>query len=287
LVIRILREGKALGLKSVVFTGGEPLIELNLINYVSEAHKLGVRSTIFTAGFLQEQTCAKKIAELAQAGLQQVNVSLYSTDPNVNARITRKPESMRLSQNVLKAAIHNRLVAEVHFVPMSPNIEHLEDIAAWAEDNGISTLSILKYVPQGRGRIARDTLTPAPTDVRRLRERIEKIIVKHPKLKIHVGPSFSFLGLSKPTPCESGFSALSIRSDGSVFPCDAFKGILDSQFLKNGSTRFDITKYSLADVWHSCPYLCAVRGFINDHTEPGAIRCADGCVSQTIYQKAV
>jgi MoaA/NifB/PqqE/SkfB family radical SAM enzyme len=287
LVVRVLREAKALGLRSVVFTGGEPLIEFNLTNYVTEAHKLGIRSTIFTAGFLQEQTCTKKITELAQAGLQQVNVSLYSTDPNVNAQITRKPESMRRSQNVLEAAIHNGLVAEVHFVPMSPNIEHLEGVAAWAEGSGVSTLSILKYVPQGRGRIARDTLAPASTDEHRLRERIEKIIVKHTKLKIHVGPSFGFLGLSQPTPCESGFSALSIRSDGLVFPCDAFKGIVDSQFLKNGSTRFDITKHSLADVWRSCPYLCAVRNFIDGHTAPGAIRCADGCVSQIIYQKAV
>jgi MoaA/NifB/PqqE/SkfB family radical SAM enzyme len=287
LVIRILREAKVLGLKSVVFTGGEPLIELNLVRYVSEAHKLNVRSTIFTAGFLQEQACAKKIAELAQTGLQQVNVSLYSIDPDVNASITRKLDSLRLSQNVLRAAVHNRLIAEIHFVPMSPNIEHLEGVAAWAEDNGVSTLSILKYVPQGRGRIARDTLAPAPTDEHRLRERIEKAIVKHPKLKIHVGPSLGFLGLSQPSPCESGFSTLSIRSDGLVFPCDAFKGIADAQFLKNSSTRLDITNHPLSDVWRSCPYLCATRKFINEHTAPGTIRCADGCVSQLIYQKAV
>ena len=286
LVTRILREGKALGLKSVVFTGGEPLIEFNLTSYVSEAHKLGVRTTIFTAGFLQEQTCAKKIAELAHAGLQQVNVSLYSIDPNVNALITRKPESMRHSQNVLKAAVHNRLVSEIHFVPMSPNIEHLEGVAEWAEAYGVTTLSILKYVPQGRGRVARDVLAPAPTDELRLRARIEAIIVKHPKLKVHVGPSFGFLGLAQPNPCESGISALSVRSDGLVFPCDAFKGIVDSQFLKNGAVRLDIAKHSLAEIWRSCPYLCATRNFINQHTEPGTIRCASGCVSQTIYEKA-
>jgi MoaA/NifB/PqqE/SkfB family radical SAM enzyme len=82
-----------------------------------------------------------------------LNVSLYSTDPIANARITRKPESLRHSLNVLKAAVHNRLVSEIHFVPTSSNIEHLEGVAAWAEDNGVSTLSVLKYVPQGRGRI--------------------------------------------------------------------------------------------------------------------------------------
>ncbi len=286
LVVRILREGKALGLQSVVYTGGEPLIELNLASYLAEARTMGIRTTIFTAGYLQEQSCANKIAELARAGLQQVNVSLYSTDPNVNALITRKPESLRHSQNALKSAVQNQLETEVHFVPMAPNIEHLEGVAAWAEVNGVSTLSILKYVPQGRGRVARDILAPAPTDERRLRDRIERIIVKHHKLKIHVGPSFGFLGLSQATPCESGFSTLSIRSDGMVFPCDAFKGIVDSQFLNNGSVRLDIAKHSLDEIWRSCPYLCAVRDFINEHTEPGRTRCADGCVSQIIYQSA-
>jgi MoaA/NifB/PqqE/SkfB family radical SAM enzyme len=285
LVLRLLREGKVLGLESAIFTGGEPLIETNLMTYVLEAKKLDIKTTIFTAGFLQEETITKKISELAEAGLKQVNVSLYSTDANTNAQITRKLESLKRSQAVLNAAVKNRLVTEIHFVPMAPNIEHLEEVALWAEENGISRLSILKYVPQGRGRIIYDTLAPAPTDEQRLGERVRLLIPKHPKLKIHVGPSFGFLGLSQPTSCESGFSALSVRSDGMVFPCDAFKGINDEHFLKNGASRLDLFKHSLTEVWDSCPYLCAARNFINKCTKPDATRCAQGCVSQSIYRQ--
>jgi len=286
-VVRVLREARLLGLESVIFTGGEPLIEPNLTTYVAEAEKLGIRSTVFTAGVLQEHIRTARIAELVRAGLRQVNVSLYSIDPNVNALITRKRESLRLSQSVLKAALRAGLIAEVHFVPMAPNIDHLEHVADWAAAAGVTALSILKYVAQGRGRIARDGLAPAPTDERRLRERVQCLIAKHPKLQIHVGPSFGFLGLSKPTPCESGFSSLSIRSDGMVFPCDAFKGIIDHHFLKNGSVRLNLAKHSLAEIWRSCPYLCAVRQFINEQTRAGTIRCAEGCVSRTIYQQGV
>ena len=50
--MRVLREARLLGLESVIFTGGEPLIEPNLTTYVAEAEKLGIRSTVFTAGFL-------------------------------------------------------------------------------------------------------------------------------------------------------------------------------------------------------------------------------------------
>lgn len=286
LVLRLLREGITLGLESVVFTGGEPLIDSNLAMYVAEASRLRVRTTIFTAGYLKAQTGAMRIVELAGAGLQQVNVSIYSTDASTNARITRKPDSLQLSQSVLKAAVKHGLTTEVHFVPMAPNIGDLEQVATWAAASGINRLSVLKYVPQGRGRLAYDALAPAPTDERRLRSRIDNVIKSHPKLRIHVGPSFGFLGLTEPVSCEAGFAALSVRSDGLAFPCDAFKGLPDSEFLRNGGARRDLTKSSLKEVWKSCPYLCSTRDFIMKNTADGTIRCAQGCVSQSIYRKA-
>lgn len=286
LVLRLLNEGVPLGLKSVVFTGGEPLIEPNLCRYVAAANELNVRSTIFTAGYLKAQTGAARIADLAHAGLNQVNVSIYSTDSATNARITRKPDSLQLSQSVLNAAVKHGLTTEIHFVPMAPNIADLEEVAKWAADSGINRLSVLKYVPQGRGRLAYDALAPAPTDELRLRARIESIMNLHPNLRFHVGPSFGFLGLTDVASCEAGFAAMSVRSDGLAFPCDAFKGVADSEFLKCGDSRRDLTKSSLAKVWQSCPYLCAVRAFISENTATDAVRCAQGCVSQSIYRKA-
>jgi MoaA/NifB/PqqE/SkfB family radical SAM enzyme len=286
LVIRLLNEGVALGLKSVVFTGGEPLIEPNLTQYITEASTLRVRSTVFTAGYLKTPASVGRIHDIARAGLGQINVSLYSNDPTTNARITRKPDSLLLSQAVLKAGVKHGLATEIHYVPMGPNIADLESVARWAANNGVSRLSILKYVPQGRGRLAYDVLAPAPTDELRLRGRIEAIIAEHPNLKVHVGPSFGFLGLTDVSSCEAGFSTLSVRSDGLAFPCDAFKGIPDSEFLRGSSSRRDLTMRPLAEVWQSCPYLCATRDFINRGTKDDAIRCAQGCPSQSIYQKA-
>lgn len=287
LVLRLLQEGADIGLQSVVFTGGEPLIDGNLANYVGDAKRLRIRSTIFTAGYLKEQTSAERIGELARAGLGQINVSIYSTEPAVNARITRKPDSLQFSQAVLRSAMSHGLATEIHFVPMASNIGDLENVAAWAEQNGVGRLSVLKYVPQGRGRVAYDALAPAPTDEHRLRVRLEAVINNHPKLEVHVGPSFGFLGLSNPVSCESGFATLSVRSDGLAFPCDAFKGLPDSLFLTNGDSRRDLTKHSLAQAWRSCPYLCAAREFIVKNTASDAIRCAQGCVSQSLYRKAL
>ena len=75
LVTRILREGKALGLQSVVFTGGEPLIEFNLTNYVTEARKLGIRTTVFTAGFIQEQSFPNVNCRARRSGTSRRTVS--------------------------------------------------------------------------------------------------------------------------------------------------------------------------------------------------------------------
>ncbi len=167
-VLRLIREGKELGLESVVFTGGEPLLDANLPEYLVQARSLVVASTVFTAGFLPTGDVAGTIRALADRGLSQINVSLYSIDPDVNAAITRKRQSLQHSQAALAAGVKARLVTEVHFVPMAPNIGHLTEVGLWAAVTGVSRLSILRYVPQGRGLVSMDTLAPAYTDELRL-----------------------------------------------------------------------------------------------------------------------
>src|SRR5262245_25060049 len=88
-VLRLMREGSELGLQNVVFTGGEPLLDSNLPDYLAEAQASQIATTVFTAGFLPGVDVAALIRTLADRGLKQMNVSLYSMDPETNAAVTR------------------------------------------------------------------------------------------------------------------------------------------------------------------------------------------------------
>ena len=86
-VIRLLDVAvMRLGVTSVRFTGGEPLLRKGLPEIVAAAHRLGARTALTTNG-LGLQHLAQP---LKSAGLDRVNVSLDSIDPATYSTITRR-----------------------------------------------------------------------------------------------------------------------------------------------------------------------------------------------------
>lgn len=284
-VKRIICEARELGVKSLIFTGGEPLLDPSLAEYIALAAQFRIRSTVFTSGFVRPRPKQRElITALVRSGLRQMNVSIYSFDANINAVITRNAGSLEYSQSALVEAAAQGIETELHFVPMAPNVDEFIGVAEWALRQDVSRMSVLRFVPQGRARLTRDTLQPAPTDELRVGRAIQEFQKRHPAFQIVAGPSFGFATSSVKTPCDAGFSSMSIRSDGFAFPCDAFKGLGDSNFLK-GKQRLNIRSASLSAVWHACPYLCGARQFIEQHSDSAGPRCGEGCVSKHLYQE--
>ncbi|MGZ5397654.1 MAG: radical SAM protein, partial [Mycobacterium sp.] len=88
-LIRLLRIAVTrLGITSVRFTGGEPLVSKNLDDIVAATASLQPRPeiTLTTNGI----GLAKRAAKLKQAGLNRINVSLDTVDAARFAQITRR-----------------------------------------------------------------------------------------------------------------------------------------------------------------------------------------------------
>ena len=88
-IIRLIRIGVTrLGVTSVRFTGGEPLLAKHLEEIVAATAALGPRPEIsLTTNGVR---LADRVQDLAQAGLDRVNVSLDSVDEAHFAAITRR-----------------------------------------------------------------------------------------------------------------------------------------------------------------------------------------------------
>lgn len=86
---RLIRIGvEMLGVRDVRFTGGEPLLRRGLPAIVAATNALPSRPrTAMTSNGLGLKHTAKALAE---AGLDRVNVSLDTTDPETFAKITRR-----------------------------------------------------------------------------------------------------------------------------------------------------------------------------------------------------
>jgi cyclic pyranopterin phosphate synthase len=81
-IAEVLRVAAGFGIRSVKFTGGEPLLRPDLIEIVKSV-PAGVESSITTNGTL----LAGLAADLKQAGLRRVNVSIDSLDPATYKKI--------------------------------------------------------------------------------------------------------------------------------------------------------------------------------------------------------
>jgi cyclic pyranopterin phosphate synthase len=82
-IIEVMRVGAKFGIKSVKFTGGEPLLRSDLVQIVRAVPE-GMESSLTTNG-----TCLATLAsDLKDAGLRRVNVSLDSLNHETYKKIT-------------------------------------------------------------------------------------------------------------------------------------------------------------------------------------------------------
>src|SRR5512135_2196430 len=86
-IVRIVKIGAGLGVRKVRLTGGEPLTRKNISFLIASIKKIpGIKNlSLTTNGILLE----KYAQEIAAAGLDRVNISIDSFDPDRYRRITR------------------------------------------------------------------------------------------------------------------------------------------------------------------------------------------------------
>ena len=82
-IAEVLRVAAGFGIRSVKFTGGEPMLRPDLIEIIKSV-PAGMESSLTTNGTL----LAGLAADLKQAGLRRVNVSIDSLDPATYKKIT-------------------------------------------------------------------------------------------------------------------------------------------------------------------------------------------------------
>jgi cyclic pyranopterin phosphate synthase len=105
--------------RSVKFTGGEPLLRNDLLEII-RAVPDGMESSLTTNGTL----LAGVAAELEEAGLSRVNVSLDSLDPVTYQRITGKDRLGDVLKGI-EAALHSGLTpVKINMVVLSGINEH-------------------------------------------------------------------------------------------------------------------------------------------------------------------
>jgi cyclic pyranopterin phosphate synthase len=135
------------GVRHVRLTGGEPLLHPHLIPLVERLSRLGDlhELTLTTNG----QSLTQRAAALRAAGLDRVNVSLDTLDPQRFAQVTRGGNVQRTLAGIEAALAAGLTPVRINVVAQRGLNDHeLADIAAWGLARGC-TVRFLEVMPIG------------------------------------------------------------------------------------------------------------------------------------------
>lgn len=240
-VLKIIRESIELGAKKVNLSGGEPFAHPDIDGILLQARKIGSKLFLYSSGNMPsangmiQPISDKFIESTAGLGVRFV-FDIQGANNNTHDYITaRKGSFQNLIMSVQKACEHG-VPFEFHFVPMRPNFKELKEVVFMAERMGAEKVSILRFVPQGRGKANKKKLNLAPIHVSQLREILVHLQDEFSGF-IRLGSPWNALRLGEPTPCASGLGKVLINPRGEAHVCEAFKHLTKGYDIINGSLR--------------------------------------------------
>lgn len=161
----------------------------------------------------------EEIAKLKELGLDKIVFDFQASTPEIyNQIMGTKNYYTHLATSLIRATTAG-LNTDVHFIPTKINYQELPDLIELLNIANCENLSILNFVPQGRGEENKDKLLLS-------QEQMQEFV------KIYENSVSSFNGtirigiplIKNDTHlCTAGLSKLVIKYDGTVLPCPAFK----------------------------------------------------------------
>jgi len=254
-VIKMVRYSKKLGIRTVIFTSGvsknaelsekeKEFITNEMNSRIQEINRyepdnefLKQKVTGFYTKLLNpsEYTSISRaqLLELKEIGLDKIVFDYQAYEDETDHMLMGRKEDSRIS--LLKSIILATTIGlevDIHFVPMKPNYKEIGDILEMLEIAGVQNISILNFLPQGRGRINQNDLELSEEEIKDfldLLKKYEKVFSG----KIRIGIPLQGENEHK---CNAGLEKLDIKYDGTILPCPAFKEITPEEFEKYNIT---------------------------------------------------
>jgi cyclic pyranopterin phosphate synthase len=149
-IVRLCKCFARLGINKVKITGGEPLVRKGIADLISRMKRLdGIKSvTLTTNGVnLKEQ-----LPELVKAGIDGINISLDTLNPETFEKITGKDVLHKVFNGILEAINYPELRLKINCVPMQDTDKaDIIHIAGLAKKYRLS-VRFIEMMPIGLGK---------------------------------------------------------------------------------------------------------------------------------------
>lgn len=283
LISSILDQAVGRGLHTLSLSGGEPFLHPDIEGILRACSAARIpQLLIYTSGLVRGNRGAavplgdsRLAAIMIRTGATLV-FNIQCTLGQVHDRLAGVPGSLALTLRALRWAIDAGIPVECHVVPNKMNVSYLVRTAHELLSMGVRRVSFLRLVPQGNAARNWDLLRLDGADLTLMHAQLRTLAEEAGVASVYrFGVPFSAV-LANGHRCQAGVSRLLVRCDGLCFPCEAFKGCNDPDYV-------------LGDV-----HLCGIASAIDRGRRSSRLnalrRAAQGieaCPAQLLYAKRV
>ena len=289
-LFEMIQYSKEMGIRTVVFTSGikktsempNEMVEYIKNKYMKDIQKIeksepwnqrlkrnveSYYSRLLNPGEFTSIT-REEFERLKMLGLDKIVFDWQATDEDIdNELMGRKGLNTYLMSSIIRAK-EAGLNVDIHFIPMKPNYKEFHDIIDCLKIADVKNISVLNFVPQGRGRENQNELMLNQEELKEFEEILNREQKKYDgniRIGIPLNGKMSHM-------CTAGTEKLDIKYDGTVLPCPAFKELSLETMKKYGIKLYsiydDLEKLSIQIGKRKEPLCRQVYGFKGELMKP-------------------
>lgn len=248
---RVFKEAAALGVLQVHLSGGEPGARSDLVEIAASAHGAGLYTNLITSAV---GITAERIKELADAGLDHVQISIQDSDAQSADHIAGYRGASERKRALAGEVVRLGLPLTVNMVVHRANIARIGAMVDLALSLGATRIEIAHVQYYGWALKNRAALMPSREQVERAAAEVEALRARH-RGRIVIDAVVPDYHARLPKPCVGGWGrrSLNVTPAGRVLPCHAAEVIPGLEF-------WNVREHALAHIWRSSPAFEAFRG---------------------------
>jgi SynChlorMet cassette radical SAM/SPASM protein ScmF len=261
-----IREAMELGLGSVKFTGGEPFLRKDILDFVNYFAELKLALSFETnATLLNEEI----VRNLPRHAITDIAVSLDSSEAGSHDRLRGIEGSFLKASAGIKLLLKYNLPVQVIFSLYKDNLSKLWSAIDLLRVMGVGLIKINPLLSLGRAALLKEEEFLSIQELINLERRIEER--HYPDIEVFLDLPLAFkstryfFNTRRNSRCAINH-LLGILSDGTVSICGIGLGHTD---LVMGNIRTDSLKY----IWENSPVLKQLRCAIPEKLEGVCKRC--------------
>ena len=116
----------------------------------------------------------QEFEKLKQLGLDKIVFDWQAFEESTDNELMGRKALITCLMDSLIRASRTGINVDVHFIPMKPNYRQFSDIIECLEISGVKNISVLNFVPQGRGRDNKEELMLSKEELKEFSEILKK-----------------------------------------------------------------------------------------------------------------